>query len=333
MERLANRVWYRHNHPVSLLLAPLGWVYGVAMRLRSAAYQAGLLHSRRFQVPVVVVGNVSIGGTGKTPLVSWLAQMLRKHGYKPAIVCHGYGGKATVWPQQVRADSDPVAVGEESVLLARHADCPVAAGRDRTAVIEALLAHADCDIVICDDGLQHLRLQRDLEIAVVDGVRRHGNGRCLPAGPLRESVDRLQSVDIVVANDGAARGEFEIKLKPGALTSVRSARETYALDNLGGARVHAVCGIGNPTRFFDLLERRGAVVIPHVFPDHHVYSATDIQFDDELPVLMTEKDAIKCERFATDRHWFVPVSVEPHHLLGERILTLLNKVPDGQQAS
>ena len=333
MERLFNRIWYRRNHPLSLLLAPLGWLYGAAMLARRAAYRLSILPSRRFELPVIVVGNLTVGGTGKTPLVVWLARLLRAAGYRPAIVCNGYGGEAAQWPQQVRTDSDPVVVGEESVLLARHSQCPVAAGSDRIAAIDALRQHAECDVILCDDGLQHLRLQRDIEVAVVDGVRRHGNGRCLPAGPLREPASRMSSVDIVVANEGAARGEFEMKLKPGQLTSVKLPREEYGLENLRGATVHAVCGIGNPGSFFSLIERHGASVIAHEFPDHYRFRQSDICFDDELPVLMTEKDAIKCERFATELHWYVAVEAQPHRLLRERILTLLRKVNDGHQTT
>ena len=329
LERLFNRIWYRRNHPLSLLLAPLGWLFRLIVWLRRVAYQLGVLPATQFDLPVIVVGNISVGGTGKTPLVAWLARKLQDVGFAPAIVCHGYGGCATDWPQQVRADSDPVVVGEESVLLARHSDCAVAAGPDRVSVIEALLAHSHCDVILCDDGLQHLRLRRDIEIAVIDGVRRHGNGRCLPAGPLRESVSRLQTVDLVVANEGAARGEFEMKFKPGCLISVKSPREDHDLVNLRGARVHAVCGIGNPARFFAMLENQGAKVIAHEFPDHHHFTLSDVSFDDELPILMTEKDAIKCERFATDAHWYVAMDVEPHHLLFERILSMLRKVNHG----
>ena len=329
LERLFNRIWYRRNHPLSLLLAPLGWLFRLIVWLRRMAYQLRVLPATQFDLPVIVVGNISVGGTGKTPLVAWLARKLQDVGFAPAIVCHGYGGCATDWPQQVRPDSDPVVVGEESVLLARHSGCAVAAGRDRVSVIEALLEHGHCDVILCDDGLQHLRLRRDIEIAVIDGVRRHGNGRCLPAGPLRESVSRLQTVDVVVANEGAARGEFEMKFKPSCLTSVKLPREDHDLDNLQGARVHAVCGIGNPARFFAMLEKQGAKVIAHEFPDHHHFTLSDISFDDKLPVLMTEKDAIKCERFATDAHWYVEMDVEPHHLLFERILSMLRKVNHG----
>jgi tetraacyldisaccharide 4'-kinase len=333
LARLFNRIWYRRNHPLSLLLAPLGWLFRLVVWFRRKAYRARLLPSKRFDLPVIVIGNITVGGTGKTPLTVWLAQSLLDAGFQPAIVSHGFGGKANDWPQQVRADSDPVVVGDESVLLARRTGCAVAAGRDRVAVVDALLAHVECDVILCDDGLQHLRLQRDIEIAVVDGVRRHGNGRCLPAGPLREPVSRLRHVDLIVANEGASRGEFEIKLKPNCLTSVALPREQHGLENLRGTRVHAVCGIGNPGRFFAMLERQGAVVIAHEFPDHHQFVAADVCFDDELPVLMTEKDAIKCERFANDLHWYIAMDVEPHHLIFERILSLLKKVDHGPKTT
>ena len=206
---------------------------------------------------MIVVGNIVVGGTGKTPLTAWLARFLRTQGLAPAIVCRGYGGTATEWPQQVRPDSDPLVVGDESVLLARGGGCPVVAGPDRVAAVEALLSHTDCNVVISDDGLQHFGLARDIEIAVIDGVRRHGNGRCLPAGPLREPLSRLASVDIIVTNDGAKRGEFELRLVPQGLRNLADQDQAISLDSLRGSQVHAVCGIGHPARFFRLIEGAG----------------------------------------------------------------------------
>ena len=324
-----NQVWYRRNHPMSLLFAPVGWLFTVVVWVRRLSYATGLLRSTKLACPVVVVGNITVGGTGKTPLAAWLARMLRDEGRKPGLVCRGYGGVAKVWPQQVRPDSDPIVVGEESVLLARLSGCPVVAGPNRVVSAQALLDHTECDIVISDDGLQHLRLARDIEIAVVDGVRRHGNGRCLPAGPLREPVSRLDSVDVIVANDGAKRGEFEVKMLPTCLRNLRDDDMEQDLHTLKGTKVHAICGIGNPPRFFRIIESFGIEVFPHEFPDHYHFSSNDIQFDDGLPVLMTEKDAVKCRRFAEPRHWYLPMVVHPHHLLDDRVLTLLEGLRNG----
>lgn len=329
IHQFVNKVWYRRNHPLSLLLAPFGWLFTVMVWLRRCGYATGLLRATRLSCPVVVVGNLTVGGTGKTPLVAWLATLLRDRGHNPGLVCRGYGGVAKVWPQQVRPDSDPIVVGDESVLLARLSGCPVAAGPDRVAAARALLEHTGCDLVISDDGLQHLRLGRDIEIAVVDGIRRHGNGRCLPAGPLREPVSRLNSVDIVVANDGAKRGEFEIKLLPVCVRNLLDESLEHELNTLRGGKAHVVCGIGNPARFFRLVESFGVDVIPHEFPDHFQFSPDDIRFEDELPVLMTEKDAVKCRRFADPRHWYMPMVVQPHHLLDDRIVHLLEGLRNG----
>lgn len=328
-----NKVWYRRNHPLSLLLAPVGWLYCCAAMVRRYAYKVGLGTVNRFEVPVIVVGNISVGGTGKTPLVAWLGRFLTSQGVRPAIICRGYGGTAKTWPQQVRVDSDPVVVGEESVLLARRSGCPVTAGPDRAAAVRALLEHTDCNLIISDDGLQHFRLARDLEIAVVDGVRRHGNGRCLPAGPLRERISTLSQFDILVTTEGAKRGEFELRLVPSALRRVLEDREQRSLNDFKGSSVHAVCGIGHPARFFRLVESHGIMVIRHEFADHHPFEPDEIRFDDGLPVLMTEKDAIKCRRFAGPEHWYVPVDAQPHRLFGDRVLTLLKGLPDGQETA
>lgn len=329
IHQYANQVWYRRNHPASLLLAPFGWLFAGLVRLRRLGYVSGTLRTTKLRCPVVVVGNITVGGTGKTPLAAWLARLMLDQGLSPGLVCRGYGGAAKVWPQQVRPDSDPVVVGDESVLLARLSGCPVAAGPNRVAAAQALLDHTNCDIVISDDGLQHLPLARDIEIAVVDGVRRHGNGRCLPAGPLREPISRLDSVDVIVANDGAKRGEFEMKLLPTCLRNLSDDRLEQTLDSLRGARVHVICGIGNPSRFFRLIESYGIEVVSHEYPDHYHFSAKDLRFEDELPVLMTEKDAVKCRRFAQSWHWYLPMVVQPHHLLGVRVLTLLEKLQRG----
>lgn len=327
LDSLLQRVWYA-RHPLSLLLAPLGWLYGTFMRLRRAAYAAHLLPSTQLDVPVVVVGNVAVGGTGKTPAVVWLAGYLAARGWRPGIVCRGYGGTARNWPQQVRADSDPVAVGDEAVLLARRAACPVVAcGPRRVLAARELVRHGACDLVISDDGLQHLRLAREVEIAVIDGERRHGNGRCLPAGPLREPASRLRSVDLVISNGAAWRGEFAMSLLPGPAIRLDDPQRRVALATFAGSTVHAVCGIGNPRRFFAMLKTHGLVVLEHPLPDHHRFSAGDLSFGDDLDVLMTEKDAVKCRGFATDRHWYVPITAQLPDAFCTRLDRLLGEPP------
>lgn len=316
-------LWYG-NSPLSLLLAPLGWLYCAGAVLRRGAYRLGIVREGRVGAPVIVVGNISVGGTGKTPLVVWLAHFFVSRGLRPGIVSRGYRGRADHWPQQVRGDSDPVMVGDEPVLLARATGCPVVADPDRLRAARSLLQRAECDLILSDDGLQHLRLGRDLEIAVVDGVRRHGNGRCLPAGPLREPVSRLASVDMVVSNGGGIGDEFTMNVSARDAEKLDDTATSQPLERFGPGPVHAVCGIGSPERFFSTLERAGLTVIRHSFPDHHQFAATDIVFDDEIPVLMTEKDAVKCRRFADWRHWCVPIQAELPETFGARLLRLLD---------
>ncbi|HHH39375.1 MAG TPA: tetraacyldisaccharide 4'-kinase [Sedimenticola sp.] len=328
------RLWYG-NPWLALPLLPLSLLYGILVWTRWFAYRVGLKRVHRFPVPVVVVGNVTAGGTGKTPLVIWMAHHLRSLGFRPGIVSRGYGGKASHWPQQVRPDSDPVMVGDEAVLLARRTGCPTCVAPDRAAAVEALLEHTDCDIVLSDDGLQHLGLGRDLEIAVVDGARGLGNGFLLPAGPLREPASRLKRVDLVISN-GAWRREVPVmKVTGPRLVSLRHGRaaEVHALEEAAGNRVHAVAGIGNPQRFFDLLTTHGLEVVPHPFADHHDYRREDLAFEPDLPVLMTEKDAVKCRRFARDNHWVVEIDVQPDDNFVHNLDLMLRKLKDGQETA
>ena len=316
------RFWYAPDLP-GALLAPLGWVVALFTVLRRAAYRAGLRRSWQVGCPVVVVGNLAVGGTGKTPLVIAIAKLLSRHGLRVGIVCRGYRGSAHRWPRQVRPDSDPERVGDEAVLLARRAGVPVAAGPNRIAAARILVRRSKCDVILSDDGLQHLRLARDVEIVVVDGVRRHGNGRCMPAGPLREPLSRLASVDLVVVNGEARQGELAMQLVAGEASSLDDAGTTRPLDSFRDSPVHAVCAIGHAERFFRTLEAHGLTIVRHPFPDHHPFSEEEIRFADGAPVLMTEKDAVKCERFADGRHWCVPVEAVPSSELEARLLAVL----------
>jgi len=266
-----------------------------------------------------------VGGTGKTPLTIWLHKFLKAQRFHPGIVSRGYRGQARHWPQQARADSDPVMVGDEAVVLARHTGGPIAVGPDRHAAAEALIRHHHCDVIISDDGLQHYRLQRDVEIAVIDGIRRHGNGFCLPAGPLREPVSRLKSVDMVVTNGIAGRGEFAMKYIVQPLRPLRDDLRGAVPVAAQGQEIHAVAGTGHPESFFNMLRTQGFRVHRHRFPDHHWFSSKDITFDDERPVIMTEKDAVKCMRFAGPQHWYMPIEVELPAVFEHRLLELLKR--------
>lgn len=326
-----DRYWDTKNG-VSLLLWPLSMLFAVVAATRRLLYRTGLMHTRRFAVPVLVVGNITVGGTGKTPLVIWLAEYLRRQGWKPGIVSRGYGGEARHWPQQVRADSDPASVGDEAVMLAASTGCPMCVGPDRPAAVEALLAHTDVNIVISDDGLQHYALARDLEIAVLDGARRLGNGFLLPAGPMREPRSRLSSVDIVIANGQGEQGECSMKLFQPVVRELHG-NQRAELSVFTGRAVHAVAGIGNPQRFFDLLRRHRIEVIPHAFADHHPFRAADLAFDDALPILMTEKDAVKCRRLACHDAWVVRVDAQPDAGFVHRLNSALKDIVDGQKTA
>jgi tetraacyldisaccharide 4'-kinase len=303
-------LWYG-NHPLRWLLVPATALYRLVARLRREAYGRGWLKTVEVAVPVVVVGNVSVGGTGKTPFVIWLAAQLRSRGRRVGIVTRGYRGKSAEWPRVVMPDSDPTEVGDEPVLLARRTECLVVAGPDRVAAAEALLESAPVDVLLADDGLQHYRLGRRFEIAVVDGVRGMGNGLCLPAGPLREPPGRLRHVDAIVVNGGTwgHAGVFRSRAVVTRVYSLRDGQER-ALESFRGAAVHAVAGIGNPQRFFDLLEDSGLDVLPHPLEDHAEIGAEQLTFEEPGPVLITEKDAVKCERLAPADVWCVVVDLQ-----------------------
>jgi tetraacyldisaccharide 4'-kinase len=321
------RGWYE-GRPRPML-APLAWLFAGYTGLRRLAYRCGLLASRHAGVPVVVVGNLTAGGTGKTPLVIWLAEHLHAQGIVVGVVLRGHGGLAR-GPLRVSADSDPAEVGDEAVVIARRTGCPVAIGRHRTAAAR-LLADQGCTIVLSDDGLQHLAMQRDLEIVVVDGARGFGNGALLPQGPLRETPDRLRSVAATVINGNDSTG-IAVRIKD-ALTMTMTAAALrsvatdvqFALADLRGSEVHAVAGTGNPQRFFALLRSLGCRVVEHAFPDHHAFTPEDFAFADQLPILMTEKDAVKCRAFATDRMQYLQVSATLSHAHAARLLQLVQE--------
>lgn len=307
---------------VSVLLWPLSLIYAGFAMLRRHAYRSGLLKSHRVGVPVIVVGNISVGGTGKTPLVIRLAQLLRQHGYRPGIVSRGYGGESHVWPRHVTATSDPHQVGDEAVVLARGSGCPVVVDPDRVAAARELLNTAKCDVILADDGLQHYRLARDIEIAVVDEQQGFQNGACLPAGPLREPRQRLKQVSYVIHHGSGDSDATTMRLVGEHAVNLTDLCVSCSLIGFRDSTVHAVAGIGNPLRFFSYLRARGIRTVDHPFPDHHVFSAADFAFadTDDLPVLMTEKDAVKCQRFAKASFWYVPVQAQLDSHLENQLL-------------
>jgi tetraacyldisaccharide 4'-kinase len=299
------RFWYRRG-AIAWLLWPASLVFGLGVALRLLLYRLGVLKSAHPGIPVIVVGNLTVGGSGKTPLVIWIAEFLKSKGRSPAIIARGYGAKLRE-PRAATIASEAAEVGDEPVVLARRSGCPVWVGPNRVDVAAALRAqHPEVDVLVLDDGLQHYRMRRDIEIAVVD-ARGSGNGFMLPAGPLREPRMRLRTVDAVVAH-GAGVAGYAMKLEGEELHRMSDARERRPLKSFAGQKVHAAAGIGDPNRFFLHLGKAGLKVMPHPFPDHHLFSAGELEFDDGLPVILTEKDAVKLRSRARPEWWVLPVS-------------------------
>lgn len=316
----------------AVVLAPLAGVFSVLSAARTVLYKVSLLRQTRLLVPVIVIGNITVGGTGKTPLAIWLAQTLRAAGLRPGIVSRGYGG-VRGGARPVLIDSDPAQVGDEPLLLARQTGCPVWVGARRAEAGAALLAaHPEVDVVLCDDGLQHLALARDIEIVVVDGARGVGNGHHLPWGPLREGVGRLKTVTAVVVN-GVLRealplcvATYTLTLRPGVFRNVACPTQTRQVADFVSEPVYAVAGIGNPQRFFEQLTGLGLTIIPHAFPDHHRFNAADLPTG---TVIMTTKDAVKCTHFAHSDCWALEVDAEVDEALKGDILNKLKEIHHG----
>ena len=302
-----NKIWY-DGAPPPWWLKALSALYGAAAAARRFAYGRGLIPAKRLSCPVIVVGNLTAGGTGKTPLVCWIAEQLMQSGCRPGIVTRGYGGSSRT-PRLVQSSDTPDRVGDEAVLLARRSRAPVATGRNRPAAAQ-LLIDAGCNVILSDDGLQHYALARDFEIIVVDGDRRFGNGRLLPSGPMRETQGRMRGADAIVVNGGSGQSEGALRMRLLPTGAVAMKYGTVKpLREFSGQAVHAVAAIGNPKRFFATLRAVGIEVLEHALPDHAQLRREDIAFADDLPVLMTEKDAVKCREIAGPLHWYVPVNV------------------------
>jgi len=316
------RHWTRRG-AVAWLLWPASLLFGLAVLLRIISYKLRILKSSHPGIPVIVVGNLSVGGSGKTPLALWIAEFLKAKGWSPAIVSRGYGGRATA-PRAATIASEAAEVGDEPVVLARRSGCPVWVGPDRARTIEALrMQHPDVDVLILDDGLQHYRLRRDLEVAVVD-ARGFGNGFLLPAGPLREPAWRLRTVDAVVTNGFSRKESFSMVLVGDTLHRMTDARDRQPAAAFAGQKVHAVAGIGDPKRFFLHLAAFGLRPMPHPFPDHYAFSPHDLEFGDELPVMLTEKDAVKLRHAARPNWWVLPVTAKLDPAFGDWLLGRLD---------
>jgi tetraacyldisaccharide 4'-kinase len=320
-----NWIWYQTSNP-PLLLKMLSCVYKTVIALRRNCYQSGLFKSTRVAVPVIVVGNLSVGGTGKTPLTIWLVCFLRELGYQPGVISRGYTGQATHRSATlVSADSDPRLYGDEAVLIATRTQCPVVVAKQRVAAAQHLLAISQCDIIISDDGLQHLALKRDIEIIVIDGMRQFGNRYCLPAGPLREPVSRIDNVDFLVCNGSQYANAIQMTVAGNTIVNLIDQHHQRPLSSLRNQHAHVVTAIGNPQRFFQTLKQAGITFDTRVFPDHHHYSAKDLYFDDNYPLVMTEKDAVKCYHLANKNTWMLPVQAQLDTRFNEALRQLLEK--------
>ncbi|HCJ6372465.1 MULTISPECIES: tetraacyldisaccharide 4'-kinase [unclassified Citrobacter] len=317
------RIWSGES-PLWRLLLPLSWLYGLVSGGIRLCYKLGLKRAWRAPVPVVVVGNLTAGGNGKTPVVIWLVEQLQQRGIRVGVVSRGYGGKAAAYPLLLTADTTTAEAGDEPVLIFQRTGVPVAVSPVRSDAVKAILAHHDVQIIVTDDGLQHYRLARDVEIVVIDGVRRFGNGWWLPAGPMRERAGRLKSVDATIVNGGVARpGEIPMHLEPGLAVNLRTGerRDVAQLSD-----IVAMAGIGHPPRFFATLEACGARPQKCVaLADHQSLTYSDVSalLAEGQTLVMTEKDAVKCRAFADDNWWYLPVDA---HLSGERPDALLNSL-------
>ncbi|WP_119628766.1 tetraacyldisaccharide 4'-kinase [Methylocaldum marinum] len=324
------REWYEKPSPNPFLI-PLAATFRKIVTIRRWTYRRGVKRVSRLPVPAIVVGNLTVGGTGKTPLIVWLARFLKEKGFRPGIISRGYGAARARQPLQVFENSDPQDVGDEPLLIARRTACPVFVFHQRVEAANALLEKTGCNIILSDDGLQHYALDRDLEIVVVDGSRRFGNGLCLPAGPLREPVERLNSVDMTVSSEATAPGAYAMFLEGEIAVNLQDESVKRPLESFCGHPFVAIAGIGNPGRFFRHLGTFGLQFDCREFPDHHRYRAEDLAFAEECSLVMTEKDAVKCVAFANSNFWYVPVEARLPTEFGKNLLTLLKAKCDGQK--
>ena len=337
LQQWLESVWYDPNKANGigrLMLMPLSYLYTA---INSYQRKSQTKNQIKLACPIVVVGNISVGGTGKTPLTIHIVKLLQQTGYTPAIITRGYGGKATTWPQAVTLKSDPNLVGDEAVLMASSTGVPVYAGANRLESIEQLLnapnVEYKVDVIVSDDGMQHYKLPRDIQIAVIDGKRQLGNGYCLPAGPLREKKERLNDCDLIVVNGQNEKGTdyFEMTLSGQTLINL-STLKTKPLIDFNGQTIQALTGIGNPQRFYSTLKDAGLNVIENSFPDHYAFQQSDLSFDDNQIVIMTEKDAVKCKPLIKDvsssgkQYWCLPVTATLPNEFNIALLTRLKAI-------
>lgn len=319
MMKWFNQIWYEPNAKYYPLI-PFSLLYQGVVFARRLFYRLGLKKTTTFAVPLIVVGNITVGGCGKTPLVVCLVELLKQQGWHPGVVSRGYGGRAKKYPMMVTRHSDPLHVGDEPLLIAQRTQVPVVVAPKRVHAATLLLSQTNCNIIISDDGMQHYALARDIEIAVIDGARRFGNGWCLPAGPLREPKSRIEQVDFTLVNGYAQKNESQLRIQTGKFTNLNNPIIQKDSPYFIGKNLHALAGIENPQRFFSTLRHLKLKFAEHVFADHYLFKQADIKFGDDAHILMTEKDAVKCRKFATDNCWYLPISVEVDECFAKQLL-------------
>ena len=333
---VANKIesaWYR-SATWLYCLWPLSLIYAVISRFRRFLYWAGFLHSYRAPIPVIIVGNISVGGTGKTPFVIALVKQLQQAGFQPGIVSRGYGSRAASYPFHVSRDGNPSECGDEPLLMAIRTGVPVVIDANRSHASRQLVEQHSCDVIVSDDGLQHYALQRDIELVVVDGQRGFGNAKLLPMGPLRESISRLKQVDFIISNGAqlpqrSSADQYLMQLQPLPLEKLTGGQSCAVKDWPDSKRVHGVAGIGNPSRFFHSLRQLGFDPVEHRFDDHHDYCEADLQFTEDLAIIMTEKDAVKAQLIkAPVNSWYLPVAAEIDSACFQKIIQQLHGLAD-----
>lgn len=332
--RWLEKLWYG-NQPPNPLLGIAAQFFSWIVQTRAYLYRKEFFTSSQLSAPVITIGNLTVGGTGKTPLTIRVVEILRKRGFKPGIVSRGYGGKRHAGPVVVDPNSDPALYGDEPVLIADRTGCPVCVFKNRSLAAQHLIQNFDCDVIIADDALQHYRLKSDIEIAVIDGLRGFGNERMLPQGPLREPIHRLKKVDLIVQNSGKLISDeyFSMSLSARKILNLHDSQRSIELADLIGADVVAIAGTGNPESFFKLLVNNGLSIEAHQFSDHHPFRSSDLEFVGDRLLLMTEKDAVKCRAFAKQNYWFLPVDATLPNSFEDRLLTLVELLKNGQKTS
>lgn len=321
------KIWYSDS-PLHTIFLPFSFLYKCYITVRGWLYRWKILRQHSVKVPVIVVGNITVGGTGKTPFVIALANWLKEQGERPAIVSRGYGGQSREYPVLVSGQSTADEVGDETILIWRQTSCPVMVHPQRVRAAQKLVADTDCTVIISDDGLQHTQLARDIEILLVDGQRKFGNEELLPAGPLRESMARLNKVDFIISKGQKISDEipeaYLMQTLYGEICNLRDSTLKLTKDNTPLA--FAFAGIANPKPFYDYLDQQGFNLRKHSFPDHYQFDQSDFAFTDTVPVIMTEKDAVKCENFSQSNWWYLPIKAELPSSFWEKLKERFEKV-------